>query len=245
MKKWQEVDQQVRKYCLEQLGPFLEAMEHLSQASYAGAGTASPAQERYTLQTQDDWFEKAKGFRLDFMNATFVTGIAGTAAAVGLGVAASASTLVATLVASAAFPPLAIGAVLAAGVWALFQGRKGWMRVKETQVKRAQQELYKYLGEVRDRVRRYYFDVDLGSGRLQNLVDEHFDQQVRGIGDHLQRLAHQKSEEARLELARLTEQAKLDEQQRAARLAELRARLAQWEKVGHAIQGIIKGARRA
>jgi hypothetical protein len=240
VKKWQEVDQQVRKYCLEQLEPFLEAMEHLAQASYAGAGTASPAQERYELQTQDDWFEKAKGARLDFMQASAIAGIGGAVALVGLGVAASSSTLVATLVASAAFPPLAIGAAIAAGVWAIFQGRKGWMRVKETQVKRAQQELYKFLGEVRDRARRYYFDVDLGSGRLQSLVDEHFDQQVRGIGDHLQRLAHQKSEEARLELARLTEQAKLDEQQRAARLAELRARLAQWEKVGHAIQGIIK-----
>ena len=104
----------------------------------------------------------------------------------------------------------------------------------------AEQELFKYLGEVRDRVRRYYFDVDLASGRLQSLVEEHYDELIQGVGDYLQRLSQERSAEAGQELARLTAQVKLDEQQRAARLVELRAQLAQWDQVGQWLEGLIR-----
>jgi len=244
VKKWQEVDQQVRQHALEQLGPFLEAMEHLAEASYAAGCAPSPTQQHYRLQTQDDWFEKAKGANFNFMQAVAITGIGSTVAGAGLGVVAavtgaSAPALVASILASSVLAPLAIlGVGIAAGVWVLMQGRKGWKRAKETQVNRAQQELYKHLGEVRDRVRRYYFDVDLASGRVQSLVDQHFDQQVRTISDYVQRLAHEKSEDARLELTRFMDQAKLDEQQRTVKLEELRGQVAQWETLGHAIQEI-------
>ena len=139
---------------------------------------------------------------------------------------------------SAVFPPIAIGAALIAGVWALYQGYQGWHRTSTTQVKRAQQELYKHLAEVRDRVRRYYFDVDLPAGRHQGLAEAHFDRFQQALGEHLQRLATVRSEDLRQELARLTEQAKLDEQQRASRLAALRGWLALWDQVGQDLQPI-------
>jgi hypothetical protein len=156
----------------------------------------------------------------------------------GLGLAASSSTTVAAFMTSAVFPPVAIGAALIAGAWALYQGYQGWQRTSTTQVKRAQQELYKHLGEVRDRVRRYYFDVDLPAGRHLGLAEAHFDRFQQTLGEHLQRLATVRSEESRQELARLTEQAKLDEQQRASRLVELRGWLAQWDQVGQDLQPI-------
>ena len=134
-----------------------------------------------------------------------------------------------------ASPALAVGAA----VWALIQGYKGWTRTAGIQLKRAQQELDKHLGDVRDQVRRYYLDVDSPARRHQSLVDAHFDQFTDLIGHYLQRIVHEQSEEASRELARLTEQAKLDEQQRATRLAELRGQLAQWDQVGQGIQGII------
>ena len=89
-------------------------------------------------------------------------------------------------------------------------------------------------------MRRYHFEVDLPARRLQSLVDEHFDQFTDLIGNFLQRIVHEQSEEASRELARLTEQAELDEQQRATRLAELRGQLVQWDQVGQGIQGIIR-----
>jgi len=232
--KWEDVDQQVRKYILDQLAPFLDAQDHLAQASYAGPDGAPPVRERYRLQTEDDQFERAKGGFLDLRNAALMAGLGGTVA-VGLAAAATSTTLVATFFASAIFPPLAVGAA----VWALMQGHKGWKRTAGVQLKRAQQELDKHLGDVRDQVRRYYFEADLPARRLQSLVDEHFDQFMDLIGNYLQRIVHEQSEEASRELACLTEQAKLDEKQQATRLAELRGHLAQWDQVGQGLQGII------
>ena len=232
--KWEEVDQQVRKYILDQLAPFVDAQEYLAQASYAGLDGAPPVRERYRLQTEDDQFERAKGGFFDLRNAALMAGLGGTVA-VGLAAAATSTTLVATFLASAIFPPLAVGAA----VWALMQGHKGWTRTAGVQLKRAQQELDKHLGDVRDQVRRYYFEVDLPARRLQSLVDEHFDQFMDLIGNYLQRIVHEQSEEASREPACLTEQAKLDEKQQATRLAELRGQLAQWDQVGQGIQGII------
>ncbi len=220
---------------LDQLAPFLDAQEHLAQASYAGLDGAPPVRERYRLQTEDDQFERAKGGFLDLRNAAIMAGLGGSVA-VGLAAAATSTTLVATFFASAIFPPLAVGAA----VWALMQGHKGWKRTAGVQLKRAQQELDKHLGDVRDQVRRYYFEADLPARRLQSLVDEHFDQFTDLIGNYLQRIVHEQSDEASRELACLTDQAKLDEQQRATRLAELRGQLAQWDQVGQGLQGVIR-----
>ncbi len=237
VKRWQTLEQQVRNHVVRGLEPFVEAAEKIVRGSYTEGGAL--AREGYRLQTQDDWFEKAKGFRLDMMSAGFIVGLSGTVAAVGLGAAAGASTLVAALVSSAVFPPLAVGAGLAAGVWVLLQGRKGWRRAEENMLEKAKLELRKHLGEVRDQVRRYYFDVDLEADRLQNLVDEHFEHLAATVSEHLQRLAAQRSEEAAREIARLKEQAELDERQRAVRLAELRACLSEWEGLGRSLQNVI------
>jgi hypothetical protein len=173
------------------------------------------------------------------MSASFIVGLGSSAAALGIGAAAGSSTLVASFVMSAAFPPLAIGAALAAGVWVLLQGRKGWRRVQESQLAKAKQELRKHLGDVRDSVRRYYFDVDLESGRFQNLVDEQFDRFLKSVGDLVRRRAKQRSEETQRELKRLKEQAEMDERQRTARLAELRSCVTEWDQVGKELQGVI------
>ena len=237
VEQWQAVDQQLRRYALEQLQPFMDSLEDLAGSSATETPGAALDQDRYGLDIQDDWFERAKGGFIDFRNASGMSVVIGSGVYYGLSLA-SASSPIGALVASTAFPPIAIGAALIAGVWALYQGYQGWQRTSTTQVKRAQQELYKHLGEVRDRVRRYYFDVDLSAGRHQGLAEAHFDRFQQALGAHLQRLATVRSEESRQELARLTEQAKLDEQQRASRLVELRGWLAQWDQVGQDLQPI-------
>ncbi|WP_295455622.1 hypothetical protein [uncultured Thiodictyon sp.] len=161
--------------------------------------------------------------------------MAGLGGTVAVGLAAEATS--ATFFASALFLPLAVGAAL----WVLMQGRTGWTRTAGVQLKRAQQELDKHLSDVRDQVRRCYFDVDSAARRHQSLMNAHFHQFTDMIGDYLQRIVHEQSEEDSPELARLTEQAKLDEQQRAATcLAELRGQLVPWGQVGQGIQRIIR-----
>lgn len=219
MQEWRTVDEDVRRHTGQQLAAFMEAAELLARSSYADQ--EATVYDRIQLQTQDDWFEKFKAFRMDMMSAGFIVGIGGS--------------MVAGMLSAVVFAPLAI----AASVWAIFQGIKGWGRVKERQLQQAKQELTKHLAEVRDHVRRYYFDVDTGQDRLKNLVDSHFDQLVQGVGEQLQRLATERSDEAARELKRLKEQAELDERQRSARLAELRACLARWEPLGRQLQGVM------
>ncbi len=234
--KWQETERQVRQHANEYLGPFMVALDHLAQASYPALESTPSAHDRCRLETRDDLFERLKGGFIDFRNASAMAGIGGTAIYTGLGLAAGSSTTVAAFMASAAFPPVAIGVVVVAGVWALVQGVRGYQRTGESQLKRSRQELQEHLGDVRDRVRRCYFDVDLGTGRHRSLVDEHFDRLVEDLNTRLQRLAQERSEEARQEQARLADQAKLDAQQRAARLVELRGHLAHWDQTGQGLQ---------
>jgi GTPase SAR1 family protein len=224
---WQETDRQVRTLTVKQLEPFMEALEILAQTSYAGPDGPSADRERCRLETRDDPFERLKGGFVDFRNAF---GMAGG------GIALSA---LASVAGSVVLSTLAAGAAVVAGVWALFRGYKGWQRAGEIQLGRARQELRQHLGEVRDRVRRYYFDIDLGAGRHRSLVEEHFDRLLEDIGAQVQRLARERSEESRQELARRVEQAKLDERERAARLAELRDWLAQWDRIGQGIQCVV------
>jgi GTP-binding protein EngB required for normal cell division len=237
VRKWQEVDEGVRRHVMELLRPFVEALESLASSSYAARAEVGGG---YQLETRDDWFEKAKGARIDFMTATGMIGLGGGAAWTGLVIAGSSSTLVATFLASAAFPPLALGAALAAGVWACVQGFKGWWRAGETQLKKARQELYKYSTQVREEVRRYYFGVDSGAGRFESLADAHFKQFINGVKEELQRQAQRQSEESRHEWQRLQEQARLDEQQRAARLTEVRGQFVQWNQMAQGFQEVVR-----
>ena len=225
VKKWQEIEQQVRKLAAEHLGPFMVALEHLAQASYPAPDAPATAQERRGLETRNEWFERLKGGFIDFRNAAAMGGIGTTAVYAA-----------ATFVGSAILTTAAAGAAIAATVWALVQGVKGFQRTSEIQLDRARQRLQERLGELRDRVRRHYFDNDLGAGRRKCLVDEYFDRLMEEIETRLQRLARERSEEARQEQVRLAEQAKLDAQQRAARLVELRGHLAHWDQTGQGIQ---------
>ncbi|WP_200345571.1 hypothetical protein [Halochromatium glycolicum] len=148
------------------------------------------------------------------------------------------------VVASTVFPPAAVGVALAGSLWALVQGGKGWGRAKEQKLRQAQQELHAHLHSVRDQARRYYFDVDVGAGRLHNLVDTHFDDLAQQVGESVQQLASERSAEAQRELERLKQQAELDEKQRTERLGELRACLAEWDTLGKRLQRIVEQTQR-
>ncbi|MBK1704303.1 hypothetical protein CKO40_07015 [Halochromatium glycolicum] len=75
IEKWQQVDQDVRERASEQLVDFETAMEALSRGAAGSSLSPETAAAGYQLPIQDDWIDKFKGFRQDFMSVGFVAGV--------------------------------------------------------------------------------------------------------------------------------------------------------------------------
>lgn len=133
------------------------------------------------------------------------------------------------------FPPLAPLVPLAA-IWVIARG--GWKESGTMQIKAAQQELRKYLSQVLQQLRRHFFEVDLARGRL-GLVDEYFAERERALLDAVRDVVQQRSDQARGELARMTDAARLDEGQRRQRAEQIKQQqLPEWERTGAAFQAL-------
>jgi hypothetical protein len=78
-------------------------------------------------------------------------------------------------------------------------------------------------------------DVDLATGR-PCLVDNYFFGLERALMERIGQMVRQQSEQARAEVGRMIETAKLDDQQRAAQAAEVQEALAEWEAIGKGIE---------
>lgn len=231
VQKWQSITAQVREVASKELGEFVDAMDQLARASYPDQEATALVYKECRIETRDELMERVQGFRIGAMNAGFVASIGG-----GLGFgAATAVGLASTVV----FGPIAAIAAVGAGIWVIATGIGGVIKVKERQLERARQELHRHLAQIREHVRHYYFDVDLESGQLRSLVDTHLDDLAEQVIELVGRLATERSEEAQRELKRLTDQAELNERQRAARLVELRKCLSDWEKAGKGLEDVI------
>jgi hypothetical protein len=126
---------------------------------------------------------------------------------------------------------------LAALCWA---GIRAWIIDIDVRLENARQELRQHLEEVLQSVRQQFLGVDLRFG-YQNYVDGYFDTQVRTISEQIQKVAARKSVEAQEEIDRLSEEAKIDEQERKARSESVQQQLADWDTISLSIKDIVSG----
>jgi hypothetical protein len=215
IKDWSRVCKEVQDQCAALLGPLAIAADSIS---------APLDPDLHSLTVPDSG--PGEEFKHDYM--TMLRGA--VSGGMMLGGAATAANLVLTngIMAALATP----AAVFAAPAVILLTGI-GIGSVRKAELRNTQQQLTSRLRELLLRVHRHFFDVDLASGRL-SLVDEYFKTLERTMNEQIGDLVQQRSREANAEIARLTEAAKLDDQQREAQSKRIRKQLAEWDEIGKA-----------
>jgi hypothetical protein len=213
--KWRQAGQQVVDRCRKLLGPLLEATEGLS--TLPGPEISSPALPAgYTLKTQDDWWARLfRGHR---------------SAMTGFAVGGSAGSIVATVLAAHLVAPVAFLGAVVAGIFGLLRGFKA---ATQRQLQAAGTELHKHLAETLHRLRVHFLDADKQRG--PSPVDQYFADLEQTIPESIQETVTRKLAESRAQIARLREEARLDADQRRARLQQLEQQQAEWQSLGEAI----------
>lgn len=217
--KWQSICQQSVKRCGQLLAPFLEAAESLQLEDKLGG--MIEVEQDFEMKTKEDFYDKLKGAYWESLAAGAIAGI-------GANVAIN-------VVAFAWVPPVAIVAAIGTVIWRMVTG---WKKAKETQLNNARVELQKYLATVLQDIRQQFVTVDLDTLR-KSLVDEYFERLVQTVSTQVQKLAAQKSQEAKAEYERLVAQAKLADEQRIAKGRQLQQQIVEWERLGKAMQGLL------
>ncbi len=219
MNKWRSVREESRMQCASLLAPLIEAANTLML----------PNDEPYlTMHIETikdlsgDVWDKFGKAQLDFLKASSVS-----ANAVLIALRLYPATVLPLL-------PIAIPAVIAAGIWAAI---RGWKTKEQTQLKEAQRELNEHLTSVFTEVRERFLLQYQYNG--QNLVDNYFNTLINAFSDQIQEIAEVKLEEARTINNRLDEQASLGEQERKTRAEQAQQQLTEWEDTGKAIEGIV------
>jgi GTPase SAR1 family protein len=156
-----------------------------------------------------DWWGRIKSARMDFLTAGAVGGV----------------------FLFTPFAPIAIAGL----VWATI---RGWRTATKAQIDAAKRGLREHLHSTLVQVRRHFTDVAPSSDRFSR-VDEYFDTFERTMNAQIQVIVAQKSEDVQREVALLSEQVKLNEEQRQAKAAELRQHLKAWEQIGKRIAGVV------
>lgn len=235
--KWQKTEYELMEQFKKLIMPFWQAAADLSRSPYEHM----PAKEiildgdAARVGVSQDWMGRIKAAQGDFMRAFGMVGV-GASLAAGAATAIGGTSLITGAIFSFWFPPLAV----AAGLWAVAQGIKGWLRSKDHNLYHAQQELHKYLAKILHQVNQYYLHVDLANGQIESIVDDYFAKLVHNVHAHIQQVSEQKSEETKQELARLIEEAKLNKQEREETLKDLQQHLAHWENLGQEIQYVVQ-----
>jgi molybdopterin converting factor small subunit len=106
------------------------------------------------------------------------------------------------------------------------------------QVKATQQQLRVQLAEQLQKVRRHFFDVDLGAGSYSR-VDEYFMTLDRTVNEQVRELVEKKSKESQAEIARLKEAIQLGDREREARTKQVQEQLAKWDNIGKSIGAVM------
>ncbi len=217
--KWQNICQQSVMRCGQLLAPFLEATESLQMEEQPGG--MIEVEQDFEMKTRSDFYDKLKGAYWESSSAVMITGIGATMAS--------------SVIALSWFPPVAATVVVGTVIWRMVTG---WKKAKETQLNSARAELQRYLATVLQDVRQQFINVDLDTLH-KSLVDEYFERLVQAVSAQVQKLAAQKSQEAKAEYERLVVQAKLADEQRVAKGRQLQQQIAEWERLGKAMQGLL------
>jgi GTPase SAR1 family protein len=216
--RWRQVGEHVQTQCTALLEPFVAAGESLAVVQTAEEPDLAVTSFTSSLGTSQDWWTRTKEARLEAVQAT-------SAAGLGIFLLSFAISL----------GPLAPFGIAAAALWGFRHGTKAG---QANRVRAAQEELRKHLAETLQRVRQHFLTADLANSRF-SLLDEAFDPVVRGLTEEIQRIAAQKSREAQDELNRLAEEAKLDDQQRKARVEHTQQHLTRWDALGASIAEVV------
>ncbi|HEX2148816.1 MAG TPA: dynamin family protein [Actinomycetota bacterium] len=210
---WVEICEEVRRRCIELLGPFAEAVENMSaplDPELSGVATTDGgADDKF----KRDYFSMLRGAAGGGM---LVMGVSSMASLV---VPAVATTALASVAPFVAVPVLAV--LVGSGVKGVLKG----------QVKTAQGQLRMQLMEMLQQIRRHFFDADLSAGSFSR-VDEYFKSLERAVNEQVQELVREKSKEAQAEISRLAQARQLDGGEREAQTKQVQQQLAQWDNIG-------------
>lgn len=123
---------------------------------------------------------------------------------------------------------------------AVYGAHRGWKSSNQEQLEKAKTQFGDYLNQILQDARHYFFDPDLEQ-RHPAVADAFFHGLERNVAEQLETLAQRKSAEARDEIVRLQQQARLDDQRRDAEAARLRGQLSAWDALGGRMQRIATG----
>lgn len=217
--KWQTVCQHSAARCNELLAPFLEATETLQLTD--NGDSPIDLEQNFRMKTRDEFYDKLKGAYLESMSAAVISGFG--------------ASVVSSVIAFSWVPPVAFAVAAGAVIWRLVTA---WNKVAETQINSARAELLKYLAIVLQDIRQHFFNVDF-STLHKSLVDEYFEQLVQNVSTQVQKVAAQKTLEAKMEYERLVAQAKLSDEQRVIQGRHVQQQITDWERLGKVIQGCL------
>jgi hypothetical protein len=93
----------------------------------------------------------------------------------------------------------------------------------------------RYVGDLRQKFHQHFLGVDFSGGTF-SLVDEYFQKLEAVAGEQVEELTRQKAAEAEAEIARLKNEAELNEQQRRAEAETLRGRMVAWQALGQRLR---------
>lgn len=220
--EWARICDEVQRRCVVLLGPFADAVDELGTPVAASDTSLFP-----------DIGDPGESFKNDYFTALrsaagggmLVLGVSGMTSLVAPSAAAA-------VLASAAMPFVAVPILLAL----VGTGIRGSM---VGQVTLSQQQLKIRLAEQFQKVRRYFFDVDLTLGRFSR-VDEYFRELDLTVNEYVRALVERKSEESQAEIARMKEAMLLGNDERDARAKEARRRLEAWDALGKSL-GVAAG----
>lgn len=210
---WVEICEEVRRRCIELLGPFAEAAENIGapvDPELSGLATTGDGLDE---KFKRDYFSMLRGAAGGGM---LVMGVSSMASLVIPAVATTALAAVAPFV---AVPVLAV--LVGSGVKGVLKG----------QVKTSQGQVRMQLMEMLQQVRRHFFDADLSAGSFSR-VDEYFKTLERAVNEQVQELVREKSKEAQAEISRLAQARHLDGGEREAQVKQVQQQLAQWDNIG-------------
>ena len=213
---WREVCEQAVAQASAALQPLAVSVEELSHADYATPGIPSADPTAATLARDGLWAKLTPTYR--------GFGVGAAVGSIGGGLAAAGLTAIGITLAPWFVPAVIIGA----GVWGLW---KGWEDSGERELSRVRNQLARNLSKVMQQVRSYFLEVDISTGRTA-LVEEHFSTFEAQVKEAVTGAARRASEQTEEELKRLTESARLDDDQRKEQARKTQDQGREWAKLG-------------
>jgi hypothetical protein len=148
----------------------------------------------------------------------------------GLAMGGSAGSIVATVLAAHLVAPLALLGAVVAGIFGLL---RGFNAAAQRQLQSASTELHKHLAQTLYRLRLHFLETDKHGG--PSPVDQYFAELEESVPQSIQQTVDRKLAEARAQIARLREEARLGAEERRVRLQQLEQQQAEWQLLGAAI----------